>query len=344
MLVTWFLPMLLFLGGVASYEDIREGKIRNKWILLGLCYGTIVYVYLLIANPPLLNIHELLPVLINAFLALCMGFLLWHLGLWSAGDAKLFFVLAFLLPSLQPNDYVSFMGLLTYSFVPLFMFFVFFSLISGKSSLARGQLRAILSLRSLVTMLFFSLGASWLLGFFGDILIPRLQLLLKFLFLLSYPFLAKYLGKSLIFGLLIISILRLLLDRSLLTFSSLEELLLFLLLLVGMRLLLLDIHPVFIQRQVPVHELRNGMVPAEGVFRSGDRYFKTTNLRGLSKERLSTALFRFPSDGLAQGEISRIREVSKALSFRSLVVQRTLPFAPFLFIGAILTILSRSFL
>ena len=137
MLVTWFLPMLLFLGGVASYEDIREGKIRNKWILLGLCYGTIVYVYLLIANPPLLNIHELLPVLINAFLALCMGFLLWHLGLWSAGDAKLFFVLAFLLPSLQPNDYVSFMGLLTYSFVPLFMFFVFFSLISGKSSLAR---------------------------------------------------------------------------------------------------------------------------------------------------------------------------------------------------------------
>ena len=33
MLIYWFLPMILFLGIVTSYEDIKFGKIRNKWVI-----------------------------------------------------------------------------------------------------------------------------------------------------------------------------------------------------------------------------------------------------------------------------------------------------------------------
>ena len=31
MLVYWFLPMVLFLGIVTSYEDLKFGKIRNSY-------------------------------------------------------------------------------------------------------------------------------------------------------------------------------------------------------------------------------------------------------------------------------------------------------------------------
>ena len=39
MLIYWFLPMILLLGIVTSYEDIKFGKIRNKWIILALAYS-----------------------------------------------------------------------------------------------------------------------------------------------------------------------------------------------------------------------------------------------------------------------------------------------------------------
>lgn len=38
MLIYWFLPMVLFLGIITSYEDIHSGKIRNKWIIAGFVY------------------------------------------------------------------------------------------------------------------------------------------------------------------------------------------------------------------------------------------------------------------------------------------------------------------
>ena len=38
-----FLPVILFIGCVTSYEDFKSSKIRNKWILMGLLYAFAVY-------------------------------------------------------------------------------------------------------------------------------------------------------------------------------------------------------------------------------------------------------------------------------------------------------------
>jgi len=117
-----FLPMLFFIGLVTSWEDFRIGKIKNKWIILGLVYGITILVSLFLWNfiaEPVshfyynnikhLGIDDPRPiftiqagyfsrVVLNGFIALLIGFLLWRYGMMAAGDAKLFFIFSLLLP------------------------------------------------------------------------------------------------------------------------------------------------------------------------------------------------------------------------------------------------------
>lgn len=117
-----FLPFVFFIGLVTSYQDMRYGKVRNKWILWGSGWAAAVLLVLafwsLIAEPvthfyyfrilkwepastvfvftvPLIYIGR---TFLNALTALLVGFLLWRFNVWAAGDAKLFFVYALLIP------------------------------------------------------------------------------------------------------------------------------------------------------------------------------------------------------------------------------------------------------
>jgi len=106
-----FLPVLFLIGLITSYQDFKEGKIKNKWIILGLVWVLGIYFLLLIwafLAPYLSQIFSkefafILPsyiskVFINSAIALVIGYLLWYFNLWSAGDAKLFFIFSLLLP------------------------------------------------------------------------------------------------------------------------------------------------------------------------------------------------------------------------------------------------------
>lgn len=106
-----FLPVLFLIGLVTSYQDFKEGKIKNKWIILGLSWSLGIYVLFLIWSfiaPFLSQIYSkhltfvlpsyILKVLINSAITLIVGYVLWYFDLWSAGDAKLFFVFSLLLP------------------------------------------------------------------------------------------------------------------------------------------------------------------------------------------------------------------------------------------------------
>ncbi len=101
------LPALLIVGAITSWEDYRIGKIRNKWLVMGFIYGIAVYIFFLLPNVGINsyifnNYH--LPVLIfwqivlNTLIAVIASFLLWRFGYISAGDAKLFIIYCWLLP------------------------------------------------------------------------------------------------------------------------------------------------------------------------------------------------------------------------------------------------------
>ena len=86
----------LLIGLLTSYEDIKFGKIRNKWILIGLFLG--IGAHLIGLASDVFSWDYIFKVYFNAAIALFLGYLIWHFNGWSAGDAKLFFVFSLLLP------------------------------------------------------------------------------------------------------------------------------------------------------------------------------------------------------------------------------------------------------
>jgi len=87
---------------VCSYTDIKYGKIKNNCILIGLAWVLIVYILLGIYSffylGQMENISYFGKMLLNGFITLILGYLLWHFRLWTAADAKLFTLYALLIP------------------------------------------------------------------------------------------------------------------------------------------------------------------------------------------------------------------------------------------------------
>ena len=131
-----------FIGSVTTYEDVRVGKIKNKWILLGLMIGVTAYLIYLIIGA--LSLESIFKIYLNAGLALLFGYIIWYFDWWSAGDAKLFFIFALLLPMeyywRTELPYFPSFVILVNTFIPLLIYLfvqsVIFSLKSFFSSKA----------------------------------------------------------------------------------------------------------------------------------------------------------------------------------------------------------------
>lgn len=98
-----FVALLIVTGAVISIDDLRTGKIRNKWILAGLACGAGTHIFFVVFFSLMQRNLSVRPeyleaVLLNSVMAFGCGYFLWKMRVWSAGDAKLFFLFAFLVP------------------------------------------------------------------------------------------------------------------------------------------------------------------------------------------------------------------------------------------------------
>jgi len=91
-----FVGITLVIGAIAAYNDLRTGKVPNQLIFFGLFAGLFLMLVSFLSN--ILPASLILKGLINALVSLGLGYVFWYFDLWGAGDAKLFFVLALLLP------------------------------------------------------------------------------------------------------------------------------------------------------------------------------------------------------------------------------------------------------
>ncbi len=101
---------LLWLAGTTIRDDLAHGRIANRRLAIALGLGGALYMLLALlelagAEPWLLAgaaprgpWHWLVGVSLNLVLGLVSAIGLWLLGVWAAGDAKLFAVYAFLVP------------------------------------------------------------------------------------------------------------------------------------------------------------------------------------------------------------------------------------------------------
>ncbi|MBU0461152.1 MAG: prepilin peptidase, partial [Nanoarchaeota archaeon] len=95
-LLIYFLPTILLLGIFTSYEDIKEGKIRNKYIVAAFIVGLIIQAILLMFG--IIGVNYLLISLLYTLFTVIICFVVWYFRWWSAGDAKLITAFVFLTP------------------------------------------------------------------------------------------------------------------------------------------------------------------------------------------------------------------------------------------------------
>lgn len=319
--------MLLFLGVVTSYEDIKENKIRNKWILFGLVYAMLTNALLLISGK--IDFTYVFYLSVNGIICLLAGLLLWYANFWTAGDAKLFFAYALLIPlNYYALGYINYSPSITilinlFFVVMLYLGFVIFSKINKKS--LRNLVKNKGKIKDSIHSLFFIFGIIWVIGSFLDffsISDVAVSFLLSF-----FAFIAvRYLLGELIFEAgLVLALLRIIFDKNVFSPHALFLVAyVFLFWLVFMKILF-ELSDLAFTKKVEISRLKEGMTLAKTV------EIKT---KGKKMSIKSESL-------LSKKEIKQLISTKNGNKLRHVFIKQTMAFAPFLFIGAIITILAK---
>ncbi|MCX6802526.1 MAG: hypothetical protein NT067_05460 [Candidatus Diapherotrites archaeon] len=95
--------------------------------------------------------------------------------------------------------------------------------------------------------------------------------------------------------------------------------------------------------KVKISELREGMAPAEGIFKKGDSFEKEEFLQSCFTGYFSqkTRKFIHGQESLSEEDVEKIKALEKQGKFKfdSLLVHQAQPFALFIFAGFLLTLL-----
>lgn len=124
--------LLLTVGFIASYFDLKKGIIPNNLIIKAFLLGFLFYLFFFFYDLYFLQTKEIidyLPIaLLNGFIGVIIGYLLWNFNFWSAGDGKLFGLYSFLLPlEFYSEAYINYFpsfSLLVNLFIPLIVFLI----------------------------------------------------------------------------------------------------------------------------------------------------------------------------------------------------------------------------
>ena len=290
-----FLVGILSLGIITSYEDIKYGKIRNRWILIALAYSVILLLCLIIFG--VLKREYLINALINSGIVLLTGFIIWKIKLWSAGDAKLFFAYSLLIPlgsySIGYFTWFPSIVLLINTFIPVFVFYLAVLLFrTSWNEKKQGWFKT--NNFNKMFVLFLSLfSLSWIFNFLNISIDPATKFMILFM---GVVLVEKIIKKKWVFLIAFISVLRLIFDKSVYTMQFLKTFLLLFIFFMIIRYIVSGLGEFAFTKSIGIKDLKQGMIVAE-----------------------------------------ENNEKSK----KTIKIHETLPFAPFIFAGALLVLLLK---
>jgi len=361
-----FLLVIIFILAIKiSYEDIKYGKIKNKWILIGLASGLVIYLILIF-----LGIFKVLEInwlyfrdlLTNTLISFFVAIGIWHAGFWTAGDAKLFTLLAFLLPlDYYTKAYIKYFpsfSLLYNIFIPIFVYFILRGFLyflprfllrpketlkkikeKGRETSQEKKKKGAFGFLGFIAVFFLLMIFQRNLSYFlGQIMIPQILIFIFLLFAFKpiYKFFQKeekavYLALILlsiyfIFGLIfyktnLINDLRSFLNPNFLIFIFAIP---FLNKIADFYLKKTEI------KKIPLEELTQKMILAEStieVIKKDKEFFRKIG--------------KLYPDGLEKDQVEEIRNYFKNKKEEQIEISQTFPFAPFIFLGVVITIILR---
>ena len=100
-------------------------------------------------------------------------------------------------------------------------------------------------------------------------------------------------------------------------------------------------------KEVDINLLENGMIPAEGIYNEKGDYKKKEllffSMFSYLNDKKHKYLFDISAEGLNKREVNKLHRLYKTgeIKFEHLRIYQTIPFAFFMFLGVLLTILVR---
>jgi Flp pilus assembly protein protease CpaA len=347
MINTLILIFLIVFGVLTSFEDIVRCKVRNRWVLFAMAFGVVSSITIFFIQGK--NWNGLLGFYLNCLTALIFGYILWFSGMWSAGDAKLFLAYAFILPpaiyrfTIIPS--FSAFEILINTFLPLMAFYMcYIPFKAGFGCIKRLLLQAF-SPQLVLSLGIFVFGFGWLSTFIFGLVRFRSNMILDVVLLfLMILFFSRYLRLRMLPTSIVICIIRVIAEGPN-AFSpvSLYRFGIVLLSFVLLRFFLLSLSYEVFSKDIPIEGVKEGMMPAEDVIKENPkRYGKLRNIQysvigALISKDPRRSVFLSTPDGLSNKEAAFVKRIHREgfLKDATIRIYETIPFAPFMFLGAL---------
>lgn len=336
--------VVIVLGVVTSVGDMKQKKIYNRYLILVLFYtifSNVVQYYLFG------GFNYFLAVFVNSIVSLLFSFFLWYSSLWSAADGKLFFIYAALTPlSVYTLGYVPYFPSFTLflnMILPISLFLLLNLLWITDWNEKKQILKASLNVKQLAIGAVFLAGVNWPLSIvfsyvgiqtnstFGVLFIVALFMAIMKIAKEYTPLVSSFFfAVTLIFN-----------WESILTLSFASNILIALVVFYIGFSFINNLGFFMFTERVKFDQLKPGMVPIEMIVKR-EKYEKI-RFSGAERNVGGSFLFEHGEGGLSEGDLKKIKVAyaEKKLDFDNLVVMQTLPFAPFMFFGVLLTLLLK---
>ena len=296
---------------------------------------------------------------------IAISFIAWYFGIWTAGDGKLFIAFSALIPlsayKIGYQEWIPSITLLINIFIPALIIMIIFILFKVKikniENILKSLLKEIFQPKELLNSIIYLFAIYWviqlllfLIGFDNYILRMTITILV-------FSSIQKKLGNKALYFMLAISLARFIIDKSIYSLSFLID---FLILVFIWKLIrsflkgtISKLGREIFTKDVKVEKLKPGMILSEAIEKKGKITKK--ELSTLKKEP-DTEIIKFKenyyikkpksllevknfieeeAEGLTKKQINKIKNIG----IKKIKVGQTISFAPFIFLGVILTII-----
>lgn len=347
---------ILSCGFYTGYTDFRHGKISNVYVLFLIGFGIISQVFF-ISEGKITTLHSIAIL----FGGLGLSFTMFYLGIWAAGDAKLFWGISLLIPpnsfGRPPETMFYPLILLVNIFILLLVYVIFTSVLK----IPFRQQRALIFKSFIAELKRFPLRIPRVLVYIGlgglAFYIPsrlevRLDMVFQIILFIAIVFaFNKVVEKRIPQKYKFVFYLPFIPLAVFFAITSLHELgyfIVFIFLLPWFLLMFGSFVQLVFTKEVQIEDLRPNMIPAERIVKieeqgAVDRYTKV--MVGFANPLRDGVVADVSSEGLKYEQIANLRQLAAAGCLKefgnSLLIQKKIPFAHIIVLGALLTLLSQ---
>ncbi len=336
--------LIILLGLKTCVEDLKKRRIYNKTLILFIIIGLVLNISTSI-NDFRFNY------ILNLLFAFGIGFLLWYVNFWNAGDGKLFFTFICLIPTsfvfLGKTNLYSY-NVILYTFVPIFVVFLIFMIFQTTlKEFSRGLKNAFQPMVILnISIAFFSF--QWVMELLNVHFGIKANLFLSAIVLFFvFDGIQKLLKIKLIHLFYVAGIIRIVMDfNNIFSLNFLTYFVLQLVIFVGFVYFFVYIAYFKFGTHVKIPDLQPGMLLCERIVKKSENYTVAPNINislfMFLREKIDKkSIIEIKAKGLTKKDIQQIQKWNKAkiIDVGSLLIQKRVPFAPFQLFGVLITLI-----